>query len=255
MRGRLPSSTKKLLASKPKLAADHGRDQQFDHQRQHRALGAADGADGQHRTGQRRLRVGGRPALRRPAPSPRGSACRAWPPPSPCRARLRRLRSIIKGSVLRRGNTAATGLVPKMACRPPAAGIAAGELAKPRPTMPAAATGRRWSTTTPQWWLATTPAKATPCVRAAATASATASAQAGKARPSRHRPGSRRRAGAAPGHRLAIDTAVAQMGGVLRHARQSVRPQALASASTRACAVLAAIASEAPPCAARPPRG
>jgi hypothetical protein len=59
------------------------------------------------------------------------------------RATSERLRSISNGSALRRGNAAATGLVPKIGCLPPAAGIAAGELAKPRPTMPAAATGRR----------------------------------------------------------------------------------------------------------------
>jgi hypothetical protein len=59
------------------------------------------------------------------------------------RATSLRLRSIISGSCPRRGNTAATGLVPKIGWRPPAAGIAAGELAKPRPTMPAAAAARR----------------------------------------------------------------------------------------------------------------
>ena len=93
-------------------------------------------------------------------------------------------RSIIKGEALRRGKTAATGLVPKMGCLPPAAGMAAGELAKPRPTMPASATARRWSTTTPQWWLRTTPATATPCSRAVRMASRMARSQAGKAKPS-----------------------------------------------------------------------
>ena len=100
------------------------------------------------------------------------------------RATSLRLRSIINASAPWRGNTAATGLVPKMGCLPPAAGMAAGELASPRPTMPAAAAARRWSTTTPQWWLRTTPAMAMPCSRAAATASSTASAQAANARPS-----------------------------------------------------------------------
>ena len=99
------------------------------------------------------------------------------------RATSDRLRSIINGPAARRGKMAATGLVPKIGCRPPAAGMAAGELAKPRPTMPACATGRRWSTTTPQWWLRITPAKTTPCSRAAAMASRTANSQAGKARP------------------------------------------------------------------------
>ena len=62
--------------------------------------------------------------------------------------------------------------------------VAAGELAKPMATMPASAAARKWSTTTPQWWLRMTPATATPCVCAAATASCSASSQAGTARPS-----------------------------------------------------------------------
>ena len=67
------------------------------------------------------------------------------------RATSDRLRSIISGSASpRRGKIAAIGFVPKIACRPPAAGIAAGEFAKPRPTMPASAAARRWSITTPQ---------------------------------------------------------------------------------------------------------
>ena len=92
-------------------------------------------------------------------------------------------RSIINASAERRGNIAATGLVPNTACRPPAAGMAAGELANARPTMPAAATGRRWSTSTPQWWLLVIPAKHTPWLRAVAIASVIARSQAGKARP------------------------------------------------------------------------
>ena len=52
-------------------------------------------------------------------------------------------RSIINASAPLRGNTAATGLVPNIGCRPPAAGMAAGEFAKPSPTMPASATTRR----------------------------------------------------------------------------------------------------------------
>ena len=107
------------------------------------------------------------------------------------RATSLKLKSIINGShapaaapgICLRGNTAATGLVPKIACLPPAAGMAAGELAKPKPTMPAAATARRWSTTTPQWWLCTTPAKATPFCRAASIASAIARSHAAKASP------------------------------------------------------------------------
>ena len=49
----------------------------------------------------------------------------------------------MSGAAPRRGKIAATGFVPNSARRPPAAGIAAGELAKPRPTSPCAAAGRR----------------------------------------------------------------------------------------------------------------
>ncbi len=163
------------------------------------------------------------------------------------RATSLRLRSIINGSAFRRGNTAATGLVPKMGCLPPAAGMAAGELAKPRPTMPAAATARRWSTTTPQWWLRLTPAKAMPCVRAVATASATARSQAGKARPSsasiKSAPPLRCKtlAEAVPLTRP-LDKCMAYCA-----TRESpCEPRPWVSASTRARAVLAAMAGLAP---------
>src|SRR5688500_13685013 len=51
-------------------------------------------------------------------------------------------RSMTSGSLPLRGNTAATGLVPNSAFLPPHAGIAAGELVKAKPTIPACATGK-----------------------------------------------------------------------------------------------------------------
>ena len=59
-------------------------------------------------------------------------------------------RSIVIGGPSRRGKTAAIGLVPKIGVRPPAAGIAAGELPIAMPTMPAAATASRCSAATPK---------------------------------------------------------------------------------------------------------
>ena len=52
-------------------------------------------------------------------------------------------RSIMRGAAPRRGNAAATGLVPNSARVPPQAGIAAGELPKPSPTRPASAIASR----------------------------------------------------------------------------------------------------------------
>jgi hypothetical protein len=59
-------------------------------------------------------------------------------------------RSIVSGNPARRGNTAAIGLVPNSARLPPAAGIAAGELPKARPTIAASATGARCHAATPK---------------------------------------------------------------------------------------------------------
>ena len=52
-------------------------------------------------------------------------------------------RSMTIGAAPRRGNAAATGLVPKRGFRPPQGGIAAGEFVNAKPTRPACATGRR----------------------------------------------------------------------------------------------------------------
>jgi hypothetical protein len=50
---------------------------------------------------------------------------------------------MINGGAAARGNTAAIGLVPNNGRRPPAAGMAAGELPNAKPTIPASATGNR----------------------------------------------------------------------------------------------------------------
>ena len=94
--------------------------------------------------------------------------------------------------------------------------------------MPAAATARRWSTSTPQWWLCTTPAKATPCSRASADRLAHRQL-AGREGQTLVRVDQQRPALAPqhPGIGGAVDAAIAQMGGVLRHARQAVRAKAL----------------------------
>ena len=143
MRGRLPSSTKKLEASKPNWApiravtsssttsasiAPFGDDIA--------PMGSIDPVNAALAS------VVGWPSASSAQPSGIGWPVLAATITLP-RATSLRLRSIISASASRRGNTAATGLVPKIGCLPPAAGIAAGELAKPRPTMPAAATGRR----------------------------------------------------------------------------------------------------------------
>ena len=93
-------------------------------------------------------------------------------------------RSITTGGSPWRGKMAAIGLVPKIGRRPSQAGIAAGELLKASATRFAAAAGRRWYETAPQWWLFVTEAQATPNSRARSTAWATARVQAGYARPS-----------------------------------------------------------------------
>ena len=143
MAGRLPSSTKKLDASKPKFApmtavtsssttsasiAPFGDDTA--------PIGSIDPCNAAAAS------VVGLPAASSAQPGGIGLPSFAATMTLP-RATSERLRSTISGSPLRRGNTAATGLVPKIGCRPPAAGIAAGELANPIPTRPAAATGRR----------------------------------------------------------------------------------------------------------------
>src|SRR6185503_17237314 len=77
-----------------------------------------------------------------------------------------RARSITIGGFPLLGKTAATGLVPKRAFLPPHAGIAAGELVKAKPAMPASATGRRWMPSTPTCALLRMPAKPMPLRRA-----------------------------------------------------------------------------------------
>ena len=57
--------------------------------------------------------------------------------------------SISRGRPCARGNTAAMGLVPSSGRLPPATGMAAGEFDKARPTMPAAPTGAKWKAATP----------------------------------------------------------------------------------------------------------
>ena len=183
MPGRLPSSTKKLDASKPKRAPITALTSSSTTSASIAPLGLVAAPTGSIDPASAAwASVVGWPSASSAQPGGMASPFLAATITLP-RATSLRLRSTISGSAPRRGNTAATGLVPKIGCLPPAAGMAAGELAKPSPTMPAAATARRWSTTTPQWWLRTTPAIATPCCSAAAIASATARSQAGKARP------------------------------------------------------------------------
>ena len=60
------------------------------------------------------------------------------------RATSVRDKSIMRGDLPCRGNTAATGLVPNRGFLPPHALIAAGEVVKPIPIRPACASGARW---------------------------------------------------------------------------------------------------------------
>jgi len=59
-------------------------------------------------------------------------------------------RSMTSGASPRRGNTAAMGLVPKIGVRPPAGGMADGELPNASPTIPDLATGIRKYAATPK---------------------------------------------------------------------------------------------------------
>jgi hypothetical protein len=149
MRGRLPSSTKKLDASKPYCAPISAVTSSSTISASIAPLLDVAAPTGSIEPSSAALAsVVGLPSASSAQPSGIGSPFLAATITLP-RATSDRLRSISSGSPARRGNAAATGLVPKIGCRPPAAGMAAGELAKPRPTMPAAAAGRRWSTMTP----------------------------------------------------------------------------------------------------------
>ena len=101
MRGRLPASTKKLLGLETVLAADQGRHQQFDHQGQHRALGAADArrSAASNRPARPRRRWSAGPAASSAQPAGIGSPFFAATITLP-RATSDRLRSIISGSGL-----------------------------------------------------------------------------------------------------------------------------------------------------------
>ena len=232
MRGRLPSSTKKLEASKPKLRADQRGDQQLDHQRQHRALGLRDGADRQHRALQCRPsgRWSGWPSASSAQPSGMRLAFLGRDHQLAARHLADRLRSIISGSASRRGNDRRHRVGAED--RVLAAGRRHGRRRVGEAQADHAGSGRRragdrrprrsggcWSRRQ----------RHTPCSRAAAMASRTASSQAGKARPSlrvdqqRRRPcGAARRGSAAPSTRP-LRRCVAYCA----HAAQAVRAQAL----------------------------
>jgi hypothetical protein len=100
-------------------------------------LDAADRAKGQHRAFQRSLRVGGRPTIGVQRPAQRNCA-----PLFGCHHHLalcHLTQAEFSHQVIARasGNSAAIGFVSKIGCRPPAAGIATGEFAKPSTTRPA----------------------------------------------------------------------------------------------------------------------
>ena len=143
MRGRLPSSTKKLEASKPNCAPMTAVTSSSTISASIAPLLDVAAPIGSIEPSSAALAsVVGWPFASSAQPSGIGSPFFAATMTLP-RATSLRLRSIINGSPVRRGNTAATGLVPKIGCLPPAAGIAAGELASAMPTMPASATARR----------------------------------------------------------------------------------------------------------------
>ncbi len=85
-------------------------------------------------------------------------------------------RSTTIGSAPLRGKAKATGSVPNNAFFPPQAGIAAGELVKATPTMPACDTFSRWMPSTPTCALLRMPAKPMPFLRARWIASSIAQA-------------------------------------------------------------------------------
>ncbi len=143
MRGRLPSAKKKLDASKPKLAPVSAATSSSMISASIAPLGLPTATTGSIESSRPAAgSVVGLPSRSKAQPSgidwPAFAAAISLP-----RATSDSDRSISSGSALWRGKTAAIGSVPKIGCFPPAAGIAAGELEKPSPTMPAAATGRR----------------------------------------------------------------------------------------------------------------
>ena len=152
--------------------------EQFHHQRQQRALGAA---GGQHRAAQRGLRVGGRTPLRRPPPSLRG-----WARPSCLALRIlprarRAERQVHHDRRCRRGaeRRRPPGWCPAAAAAPRhrhgGGGVGEGQRHQPAPgqPLPPAIPWRRndgcWSC----------PRKLTPWERARLSASASASSRAG----------------------------------------------------------------------------
>ena len=180
-RGRLPSSTKNELASKPIAAPVSAVTSSSTIERQHRALGPA---HRQHRAFEPGLRIGRRiaVAVERPAGGiglPSFAATITLP-----RATSDSDRSMTSGAALARGNTAAIGLVPKQ--RPPAAGRGhrRRRIAE-READHAGGADRLRGDTRPRrsdgCW--SRPTNATPNSRARRIASATASAHAGNARP------------------------------------------------------------------------
>ena len=130
MRGRLPSSTKKLEAARSRSAAPiSAQASSSTDERQHRALGRRPSAASSLRARPAHRWSGCR---RDRAPSRAESARPSWPRPSPCRAPLRRGDRSITQRRRRRGagTPRRPGWCRRSACVPPAAGIAAGELAK-----------------------------------------------------------------------------------------------------------------------------
>jgi hypothetical protein len=130
MPGRLPASTKKLDASKPKFAPISAVTKSSTTSASIAPFGLETAPIGSIDPSRPAFgSVVGRPGgVERPADRDRTALLRRH---HQLAARdLAQLRSISSGAAARRGNKAATGLVPKIGWRPPAAGIAAGEFVK-----------------------------------------------------------------------------------------------------------------------------